>query len=160
MVFCKYFADKNKINLEGNSCRTLLNKLDKIKPPEECLSLYKVLVSFQKVREYCFGSVSKCGYQEKIKNFIDAYENSNMSITVKAHVVSHHLEPLLTTFGSSFGLEAFTEEAPESSHSKFNKYWSGKKYKKADKLSKKFQINLCNCLVAYNFDIVDDISKL
>ena len=95
---CNVQLDKRHggTSFNGNSCRTLLNKIDLLRNSNEygigCLEYADVLQKFNKVVTDCFGSKLDGNFVKSIDEFKNQYLKLNISVTIKAHIVVRHDE--------------------------------------------------------------------
>ena len=79
--------------LNGNSCKKLLEKLSNLKTqvPKRLWKYIVALDKFNEVRKSCFGQVLNPNYKQKIEDFKKAYEKLNIPMTNKVHVLVVHV---------------------------------------------------------------------
>ena len=122
---------------EGNACRkllsstsTLIKLIESGDIPREIAEPYvNLYISMDKLVSSCFhvGTVDeKADIPELIKNVIQDYKYiDNLSVTLKVHVLFHHLVPcLLNLEGQGLGL--YSCQSVEGSHREFFDHFWGK----------------------------------
>lgn len=137
---------------EGNSCKTLIKNVDYLRAianrneqNADCLLFVGALQSFNKVVDDCFGVQLKETFETSIDKFKKNYLNLNITVTPKMHVVFHHVKDFCKKHGTGLGF--FSEQAVESVHSDFEKYWTEYKvFKEHDNYAGKLWKNV----VSYN----------
>lgn len=79
----------------GNSCKTLLDKLDHLRSTCSigCLKYLRVLDDFRVVVKSCFGQTLDPNFTTFIDNFKESYLDACLSVTPKAHAVFYHVLP-------------------------------------------------------------------
>ena len=82
-----------------------------------------VFYAMDELRHACFGNVRHEGSQEAVENFVTCWENAGMGVGVKAHVIPHHLMPLLLQLKNDEGLGIWSELRAESCHAAFKKVY-------------------------------------
>ena len=120
---------------EGNACRRLLKEADALLDYEICkdvgplplVPFVSALKAMDKVVECCF-STKKVGenLDDHIEKFKLAYKSTGVSETLKVHVIMEHLKNCLSYLDGR-GLGLWSEQAGESVHREFLKFWD--KYK-------------------------------
>lgn len=122
---------------EGNGCKKLLSEADKLLDPQiyeghnqyTLVPFVSALKACDKLVNNCF-STKKVNYDvlsSEISNVKKAYEATEMTETLKIHVLLDHLAQCLQFLGRSDGLGIWSEQACESVHHAFLKTWN--KYK-------------------------------
>lgn len=112
--------------LEGNQCRKLLEALEDLantlrQERPDLLGYPEALYMFNKVRKSCFGQDLVLSYKADIANFREAYLALGIPITPKVHIVLNHIIDFCESRGK--GLGAYSEQATESAHYEFKKYF-------------------------------------
>ena len=97
--------------LNGNACKKVLKKLDKLrkKVPKRLLKFVAALEKFEIVRTSCFGQVLDPNFKTHIANFKKAYEKLGVPMTNKVHVLVAHVPQFCDRTGKSLGF--FSEQA-------------------------------------------------
>lgn len=122
---------------EGPECRKLLKNsdyllspafLDGVKNPLSVIPLARTFQTFNKLVESCFGSGKlKGNVSDLLDQFIMAYRSTNLTVTLKAHIIFEHLLSNLANLGG-YGMGLTSEQSGESIHHEFaSKFWA--KYK-------------------------------
>ena len=89
----KYYSHE----LNGNSCKRVLGKLDDLESAIKKSGRHDLLVyvtslrAFDKVRKSCFGMELIGPYQEYIAEYKAAYRLTGMNVTTKAHIIFEHV---------------------------------------------------------------------
>lgn len=124
-------------SFEGDQAKKLLRNLAKLKlcPNDACRPFYEALVAFIAVDKSCFGIMREDDYKVHISAFNTAYKkcvDAGGSATTKVHLVVKHVVEFLENFQCpKYGLGFFSEQALESSHSKFHKTWKNWNYEES-----------------------------
>lgn len=100
----------------GNSCRTLLKKVDILRANGDirCLKYVETFSKFKDVVDACFGVELDPKYCKKIDSFKNSYMDLSISVTPKVHAVFFHVQDFCS--GKKNGLGFFSEQAMESVH--------------------------------------------
>lgn len=127
---------------EGNDCRKLLNEADKLLDPEiysevgilALVPFVSVFKSMNNLVQCCFsGKLSvKHDIDRCLKELQKALLGIPTSITLKLHVLLRHIKQGLEYLGDGNGLGLWSEQAGESVHREFKKYWEKYKVKALD----------------------------
>lgn len=117
---------------EGNACRRLLREADKLNDKDilQDITIFKiipfiqVLKTLDKLVDASFKSNRlDVTWRECVKELKRNYPATGLSFTLKVHVLLEHLEHGLHFLnGNSLGM--WSEQAGESVHREFLKYWS------------------------------------
>ena len=119
---------------EGKACRTLLEKVDDLCDPSvycteiERISLQPFISAFKamnKVVKSCFSS-KKVNLKDLRRNIVElkkTFEATEVSETLKIHVILNHIEQCFELVGGDKGLGIWSEQAGESIHREFLEYW-------------------------------------
>ena len=93
----------------------------------EVVPIVTTLKEFNKVVNSCF-SIRKVDqeYSQHFESFEKVYRSTNLSTTLKTHVVFSHITPTLANLGGR-GLGIVSEQAGESIHRVFLEKFFGKK---------------------------------
>ena len=89
----KYYSHE----LNGNSCKKVLEKLDDLESEIKKSGHHKLLVyvtslrAYDKVRKSCFGNELIGPYEEYIAEYKAAYALTGMNVTTKAHIIFEHV---------------------------------------------------------------------
>ena len=111
----KYYSHE----LNGNSCKKVLEKLDdleseiiKSEHPKvpELLTYVTSLRAYDKVRKSCFGMDLLESFEEDIAAYKVVYEKVGLNVTTKAHIIFEHVIPFCKK--TSKGLGHFSEFLP------------------------------------------------
>lgn len=120
---------------EGNACRKLLQHADALLDPEIYeevgeLALIKFVTAFKEMDKLvtcCFSKKSiGSNVRDNLNRLFVAFKGIEMSETLKIHVLLDHLEHCLHFLGED-GLGKWSEQAGESVHRVFLRFWN--KYK-------------------------------
>ena len=97
--------------LNGNSCKMLLSKLDKLRSrvPRRLGKFVEALVMFDEVRKSCFGQTLLPSFKLDIERFRKAYERLGAPFTNKIHVLLAHVPEFCEK--TQKGLGYFSEQA-------------------------------------------------
>ena len=112
----------------GNSCRTLLRKIDLLHSNSRSLVTLKYVKAFSDffaVVKACFSMNLDPCYKSKISEFRKSFLDLGIPITPKIHEVLFHVLDFCDE--NQIGLGFYTEQAMESVHADFKKVWE--KYK-------------------------------
>eukprot|EP00733_Pompholyxophrys_punicea_P000585 Pompholyxophrys_punicea_v1_NODE_178_length_2994_cov_7.487581.p1 type:complete len:680 gc:universal NODE_178_length_2994_cov_7.487581:2498-459(-) len=134
-------------SFEGNQVRKILKLLDSLHmlPGPELSALREL----NRVVVACFGMHREADYQKRIADFIDAYKRTKLSVTLKVHVLAKHVVDYLETRSeANMGLAFYSEQATESSHSKYKRAWKRFKTNVDNPL---YGERLLNCVKDFNF---------
>lgn len=117
---------------EGNQCRKLLKEADKLQDPKLYglagpFRLQPYIAAFKamnKIVEKCFAAKKAdiTDFNKNLKELREALKSTEISQTLKIHIILEHLEEAII-FLNNDGLGLWSEQAGESVHSEFNKYW-------------------------------------
>ena len=123
---------------EGNACRILLKEADKLNDKEiykdtSIFALMPYITAFKimnKIVNSCF-SLKRLEPIENIRTLITdlrkALLATAVSETLKIHVLLEHLNQCLEQIDSKQGLGLWSEQASESAHREFLKFWERRK---------------------------------
>ena len=113
--------------LNGNSCKRLLENVDKLQntAPLIILPYVRALRDFRKVVKSCFSINLHESFETDILAFKESFMDLEISVTPKVHAVLFHVPDFCRRRGTGLGI--FSEQASESVHHKFQKIWD--KYK-------------------------------
>ena len=124
-------------SLNGNDCKTLISKIhllaedlletDDMDTRRKILGAIDTLQAFGELAHSCFGVHLCDDFEAKIQVFLSKYKALNLSLTPKVHLLSHIKEFLERKSLLGFhnvGLGFFSEQAFESCHASWKKYWS------------------------------------
>lgn len=124
---------------EGNACRELLKKADALADPQiysgvgyfKLVPFISAFKSMDKLVTLCFGTRASPD-QENVKKCMSdlrkAFLSTEVSETLKIHVATRHIDQCLYFLPNDEGLGLWSEQAGESVHQEFLKFW--KRYKK------------------------------
>lgn len=139
---------------EGNECKRLLENLPLLQDIltkeqlEEISPLVQILETFQQINHYVHQEeVDMHLLHESICGFRDAWHESGMSLTTKAHMIIDHLEDFVRSWGGRH-ISRFSEQAHESTHAEFLKIWS--KYRVKNIQHPQFKDRLLRATLDYN----------
>ena len=121
--------------MEGNQAMLLLERAGNLinyvgvqdEEVLECLTnIVTVLMLFKTVVKSCFGVKLNMAYKLAIENFCVKYrELPGITYPPKFHLVETHVAEFLDRHGDGTqGLGVWSEQAMESCHSDFKKFWS------------------------------------
>lgn len=119
---------------EGNACRQLLKKADHLNDPEiyenvgslRLVPFINTLKAFDKIVHNFFSTKTTNNTADLdvyISNLKSAYKATEISMTLKVHVVFEHLKDCLEYLENS-SLGVWSEQAGEAVHKEFLKYWN------------------------------------
>ena len=114
--------------LNGNSCKRLLDNVDKLEELADDLTVLpfvRAFRDFHRVVKSCFGMELKDNYDNDILAFKTSFLDLNIAVTPKVHAVLFHVPEFCHRRGTGLGI--FSEQASESVHHQFKKTWG--KYK-------------------------------
>jgi hypothetical protein len=140
---------------EGNYCRRLLKEADSLFDKEvlgnisklEIVPFVESIKSMNRLVHKCFKSENVSpGWQKDVEDLKKNYKATGLSITLKAHVLMEHLDHCLHYLGG-MGLGRFSEQAGESVHREFLKFWE--KYKINDINDPKYAENLKKAVTTF-----------
>ena len=134
---------------EGNQCSKLLDLVDHIEQKFSNIKLapyIKALRCFKKVVDSCYSFELRSSFREDIIKFKAAYLELDIPITPKLHIIFDHITPFCESHGKSLGI--FSEQATESIHADFNKFWQ--KYKVTNIENESYRPALELAATAYN----------
>ena len=97
--------------LNGNACKKLLQKLQKLKSqtPRRLHKYVNALKAFEKVRTSCFGQILHPDYKLNIELFHQAYKDLGVPLINKAHILVAHVPQFCELHQR--GLGYFSEQA-------------------------------------------------
>lgn len=120
---------------EGNACRRLLKEADKLNSPEilvkvdelQLLPFVRAMKAMNKIVE-CSFSTQKVGPElgKNVEELNSVFKATGLTKTLKIHVTLEHLLQCIQ-FVNGNGLGMWSEQAGESIHREFMKFWD--KYK-------------------------------
>ncbi|CAH1104321.1 unnamed protein product [Psylliodes chrysocephalus] len=113
---------------EENACRILLKEAERLNDTEICQECgYFRIFPFKKMDqlvENCFCvERGPCNVEKLVGDLHKAVESTGVSITLKLHVILTHLKGSLEFLNANTGLGLWSEQAGESVHHEFLKYW-------------------------------------
>lgn len=138
-------------HFNGNDCHKLLENIDKLQVLAENASAFEAIPfvdcfrKFQAVVKSCFGASVKPDFIEEISKFKDSYLSLGVSVTPKAHAVFFHISEFIKKHQTGLGI--YSEQAVESTHSKFKTHWQ--RYKRSP-LHPSYGEKLLQCVVDFN----------
>ena len=118
---------------EGNPCRKMLKNADLLLDPEilqgtsplDIMKYVSALKGMNKVVENCFSTRKVSTETEKHLIELRAlFEGTDLSETLKVHVILEHVKDCLATLKDGRGLGIWSEQSGESIHREFLEYWS------------------------------------
>ena len=97
--------------MNGNACKKLLEKLEKLRSqtPRRLGKYVDALAQFNEVRKSCFGQELLPNYKLEIVKFKNAFEKLNVPFTNKIHVLLEHVPQFCDKMGKGLGF--FSEQA-------------------------------------------------
>ena len=118
---CIVREDYHGKSYEGNECNKLLKNLDKLSEilPTSLSQFYDCFVAFRDAMGACMGFTLDPMYREKVASFEKSYQNLNIPITSKVHIMIRHVPEFIERHKKPLG--QFSEQVVESCHSKFDK---------------------------------------
>ena len=102
----KYYSHE----LNGNSCKKVLQKLDDLESEIKKSGCHELLVyvtslrAYDNVRKSCFGMELLPSYKEDIAKYKAAYALTGMNVTTKAHIIFEHVGDFCEEHGKGLGL--------------------------------------------------------
>lgn len=120
---------------EGNACRKLLKEADKLKDPEilinvnelQVLPFIRALQIMNRIVDSCFSTKAVDAHLERhIRELESVFKATGLTETLKIHVLVAHISECVQ-FLEGEGLGTWSEQAGESIHREFLKFWE--KYK-------------------------------
>lgn len=144
---------------EGNACRRMLKKSDQLNDILKDVPIWKVIPFIQKLTAFnkIVDATFKSGrLDEKWRDYLNelkrVYPSTGLSFTLKVYVLFEHLEHGLH-FLNGQSLVLWSEQAGESVHREFLKYWE--KYQ----INNLASPNYCNQLKKAVVEFSPDICK-
>ena len=103
--------DYRNCQMNGNACKNLLEKLDKLRSqiPRRLGKYVEALSLFNEVRKSCFGQELLPSFKLDIARFRKAYEKLGVPFTNKVHVLVEHVPVFCDQMQK--GLGYFSEQA-------------------------------------------------
>jgi hypothetical protein len=131
----------------GNSCKTLLNKIDILRSgcPIGCLKFVRTFDNFRLVVKACFSTDLDPQYATHINNFKNSYLDLDVPVTPKVHSVFFHVEEFCSKNQRALGF--YSEQAMESVHYEFKKFWEKHKVKETHT---EYSKHLLNAVCEFN----------
>ena len=109
---------------EGNAMRKLLKMCNGLAFPSSN-STFIALKRFSDVVTSCFGTNIESEYMEHIHQFEEAFNRTGLPCSTKVHVTCRHIVTFIQNYlPPGKGLGYVSEQAVESSHSRFLKVWN------------------------------------
>ncbi|CAH1109213.1 unnamed protein product [Psylliodes chrysocephalus] len=117
---------------EGNACRILLKEAERLNDTEICqecgyFRIFPFIAAFKimdQLVENCFRVERRpCNVEKLVGDFHKVVESTGVTITLKLHVILTHLKGSLEFLNANTGLGLWSEQAGESVHHEFLKYW-------------------------------------
>ena len=121
---------------EGNACRKLIETADNLLDPQilgtksyfELMPVFSTFKSLNKTAANTFSNSKPSSDLDKyIIDLRKSFQATGVTETLKIHVVLYHIKDALPFLNNS-GLGLWSEQAGESIHREFIKFWN--KYKK------------------------------
>ena len=139
--------------LEGNSCSRLLDNLEDIQFPKISMKFVSALIALKHVKDMCLGNVRKLGWQKSIKNFREAWHETDLSWSLKSHILSDHYEEYFYRYESiaDAGAAISSEQSGEMLHSRLQRVWDLRFKTRAD--NSLYPQRLVDCMVTYNYNL-------
>ena len=112
----------------GGDCRKLLKNVDSLEQvfcPIPIIPYVKVLRLLNDVVNCCFSKELCPLYEMKISKFSQAFMELGISTTPKIHILIYHVPQFCKSKGEALGI--YSEQASESVHSIFEKFWQRRK---------------------------------
>ena len=135
---------------EGNACRKLLKNSDKLYDEifngAKKLRIEAFVSSFKKMNEIvhnCFSITRKnndVDIARSIEELKKAFDATEVSESLKIHIILNHLLQCLTTLEENEGFGLWSEQPGESIHKEFLLYWNRYKINSMDDPSYVFQL--------------------
>lgn len=139
---------------EGNEVRKILKLSQEFLQPivksDRQRKFINALVSFNCLVHACFGAERKADYISCISNFRDIYASTGLSVTYKVHVVVHHITQYFNNYTEpGQGLSIFSEQAGESAHHIWKRYWTRYKVRPQSEM---YGERLKLCMIDFTYD--------
>lgn len=136
---------------EGNACRKLLNEADKLLNSDVSAEMKGIISAFKsmnKVVQDCF-STNEVGSEldKHINELNKNFKSTGVSETLKMHVLLKHLKHCLH-FLDKRGLGLWSEQAGESIHREFLKFWE--RYKVNDVTDPSYSTQLEKAVIEFS----------
>lgn len=117
---------RGTLGFHGNSCKTLLRNVDKLRRLSNCydlncLKFVDTFEKFRKVVDSCFSLTLHSKYTIYIHDFKISFLKLNISTTSKIHATFFHVQQFCEVYG--LGLGFYSEQAFETVYNDFNKSW-------------------------------------
>ena len=124
LIKIKVLQDGDQLSdMNGPACNKLLDRLDLLREnlPTDLHKYVDLAECFGEVKKACFSSDLLPGWDEKIDEFEQLYDEVGMTVTTKVHALVRHVREQCYKYDQ--GLGAFSEQAVESSHFEFKEIW-------------------------------------
>ena len=117
---------------EGNACRVMVRSADKILEPDvlkdtspiDVMPFVAALKGLDLVVGDCFSTKKVSPDTSKhIEELRKLFDGTGLSETLKIHTILEHIEDCLDALEEDWGLGLWSEQAGESIHREFLKYW-------------------------------------
>ena len=134
---------------EGNAMRKITKQATDLGFPKNNCS-YITLLRFSAVVTTCFEKENTGDYKMEIFEFEEAFIQSELLCSTKAHVVCRHLIPFIMNYlpvGMGFGV--VSEQGAESTHSRLGRVWETRY--KCNEENVKYPNSLLNTVSEVNF---------
>ena len=118
----KCYVEKEAMHggaFNGNSCMTLMNKIDLLRSlcPLRWLRFVELFSLFKLIVKSCFGAALHPDFRRFIDDFRRAYKDSGLPVTPKLHMVFYHLPEFCDRTNGALGI--WSGQASEAAHSDF-----------------------------------------
>ena len=101
------------------------------------------------MRKKIFGMHLQRGWKDSIESFISTYKKiPEVTVPLKIHIISAHLEDFLNKFSDGRGLGYFSEQTGEAIHQRFKPIFEKYKIKRID--SEEFADHLYKSVVEFS----------
>ena len=139
-------------NFNGPACQKLLKNIDQLELLTQASSSFqaqpfvRAFRDFQAVVHSCFGMSLDQDYDRFIKNFKNSCKSLPISITPKIHILFFHVPEFIRRRKMPLGI--FSEQASESVHHDFQKFWNTR-YKR-EMNNPNYSNQLLRSIIEYN----------
>ena len=149
----RFNGNMTELMLQGsNVLRTLLGRDLKLQKAARIPLLLQVVDQIEEVRQGCFGQTLDSDFEKEIRILGKLWLKAGLSFTSKAHVLFAHVAQFLQfknpQNGPKRGLGFWSEQASETVHSDFEKFWQ-QGYKRVLGLDANYRDKSLECIIAY-----------
>lgn len=126
-----HFEQYHNGMFEGNECKKLLDNLPRLRSIledagqlERGKPFINILDSYANLNKELFQPEVNIGYLEQaISSFAEAWEEANLAVTTKVHIVVSHLADFVRAKNGK-NIAMYSEQSHEAIHCEFAKIWS------------------------------------